>query len=244
MVNRLASPKINERKLGVMRITLTILSLITLAAGRIWNHRLLMLCLLLGLVIAVGLLSSVPLYADAAQNKLLQGELTEAGTYRPPFAFIWRYVGTWHGNVTWEAYTPINVYLSEQAPDIIGLPVEFQIQHVATDRLRLFPTEDAAFIPNEPLMWASVGFVTGLHEHIQLVEGSFPVENQPGEAVEILISRKIADTLGLQVGERYILFAAGQGGTQIPVHIAGMWQPINLADPFWFYQPNAFDEIL
>ena len=231
-----------------MRITLTILSLITLAARRIWNHRLLMLCLLLGLTVAVGLLSSVPLYADAAQNKLLQGELTEAGTHRPPFAFLWRYAGSWHGHVAWEAYTPIDVYLSEQAPDILGLPVEFQIRHVATDKLRLFPTEDVAFIPNEPLMWAGVGFVTGLDEHIQLVEGGFPVENQPtpqggAEAVEILISRKIADTLGLQVGERYILFAAGQDGAQIPVHIAGVWQPIDLADPFWFYQPNAFDEI-
>jgi len=227
-----------------MRIMLTILSLSLLAARRIWNHRLLMLCLLLGLVTAVGLLSSVPLYADAVQNKLLQGELTEAGTYRPPFAFLWRYAGMWHGNVTWETYAPIDVYLCEQAPDIIGLPVEFQIRHVATDKLRLFPTEDAAFIPNEPLMWASVGFITGLDEHIQLVEGTFPVENQLGEAVEILISRKIADRLGLQVGERYILFAPAQDGTRIPVHIAGVWQPIDLADPFWFYQPDAFDEIL
>jgi hypothetical protein len=48
-----------------------------------------MLCLLLGLVIAVGLLSSVPLYADAVQNKLLQGELTEAGTVRPTCARSW-----------------------------------------------------------------------------------------------------------------------------------------------------------
>jgi putative ABC transport system permease protein len=226
-----------------MRITLAILSLITLAARRIWNHRLLMLCLLLGLVVAVGLLSSVPLYADAARNKLLQGELTEAGTHRPPFAFLWRYVGTWHGNIKWEDYEPVNAYLAEQAPGIMGLPVEFQTHHVASDKLRLFPTEDAAFIPDEPLMWASVGFVTDLYEHIQLLEGSFPVENQPREAVEILISRKIADTLGLQVGEHYTLFAMGQDGAQIPVHVAGVWQPIDLADPFWFYQPDAFDEI-
>jgi putative ABC transport system permease protein len=90
-----------------MRITLTTLSLITLAARRLWNHRLLMLCLLLGLIVAVGLLSGTPLYADAVQNKLLQGELTEAGTHRPPFAFLWRYAGAWHGTITWDAYTPV-----------------------------------------------------------------------------------------------------------------------------------------
>jgi len=234
MVNRLSSPNTNKRKLGVMRITLTILSLITLAARRLWNHRLLMLCFLLGLVVAVGLLSSVPLYADAARNKLLQGELTEAGTHRPPFAFLWRYVGAWHGNVTWEDHAPVNAYLAEQAPSIMGLPVEFQTHHVASDNLRLFPpteNEDAAFIPDEPLMWASVGFVTGLQEHIQLLEGHFPTAHQPtphggAEAVEILISSKIAGTLGLQVDERYTLFAMGQDGAQIPIRIAGVWLPI------------------
>ena len=227
-----------------MRIIFAVLSQFILAATRIWNHRLLMSCLLLGLVVAVGLLSSVPLYADAAQNKLLQGELTEAGTYRPPFAFLWRYVGAWHGSVTWEEYTPIDAYLYEQAPGIVDLPVAFQIRHVTTDKLRLFPAEDAAFIPDEPLMWASVGFVTSLDEHIHLVEGSPPREKQPGEEVDVLISQKIADTLGLQVGERYTLFAVGQDGTQIAVHIAGVWQPMNPADPFWFYQPDTFDEIL
>ncbi|MCP5096106.1 MAG: hypothetical protein GY943_11170, partial [Chloroflexi bacterium] len=60
----------------------TTLSLFTLAAKRLWNHRLLMLALLMGLIAAVGIMSSVPMYADATQNRLLQGELTEAGTHR------------------------------------------------------------------------------------------------------------------------------------------------------------------
>lgn len=71
-----------------VRKTITVLSLLTLAARQIRNPRLLMLCLLLGLIVAFGLLSRVLRYADAVQNKLLQGELTEVGTHRPPFAFL------------------------------------------------------------------------------------------------------------------------------------------------------------
>jgi putative ABC transport system permease protein len=229
-----------------------ILSLFTLAARRLWSQRLLMLCLLLGLVAAVGLLSSIPLYADAAQNKLLQGELetpeaaseAEAARYREPFSFLWRYIGAWHGNVSWEAYKPVDEYLTEQATVIVDLPFEAQVRHVATDKMRLFPSEDAAFIPDEPLLWASLGFVTGLEGQIQLVEGDLPVEGAPGEAVEVLVSRKTADTLGFQVGERYTLFAIGQGQAQIPVRIVGVWQAGNAAAPAWFYQPDAFDEVL
>ena len=55
-------------------------SLLIIAARRVWNQRLLMLCLLAGLIVAVGILSSIPLYADAVQQRLMQGELTEAGT--------------------------------------------------------------------------------------------------------------------------------------------------------------------
>lgn len=56
----------------------------------------------MGLVIAVGLLSSVPLYADAVQSKLLQGELTEVGTVSPPFALLWHYAGCGVVQIAWE----------------------------------------------------------------------------------------------------------------------------------------------
>lgn len=234
-----------------MRILAPIWSLLSLAARRLWNQRLLMLCLLLGLVVAVGLLSSIPLYADAAQNRLLQGELenadtaveTEAATVRPPFSFLWRYIGAWHGNVTWDEYELVDAYLVEQAPAVIDLPLTTQVRHVASDKMRLFPSEDAAFIPDEPLLWASLGFVSDLQAHIQLVEGEFPADGVPGDPVEILVSRKTADLLGLQVGESYTLFVTGQAGAQIPVRIAGVWQAVDDGDHFWFYQPDAFDEI-
>ena len=237
-----------------MRALVPTVSLISLAARRLWSQRLLMFCLLLGLVAAVGLLSSIPLYADAAQNRLLQGELqssdtasgTEVAAVRPPFSFLWRYIGAWHGNVTWEKFGPVDAYLTEQAPAIVDLPVETQVRHVATDKMRLFPSEDAAFIPDEPLLWASIGFVSGVAERaqIQLVEGDFPTDGSPGEPVEILVSRKTAETLGLQVGEHYTLFATGQTEAQIPVRIAGVWQASDPAHPIWFYQPDAFDEVL
>jgi putative ABC transport system permease protein len=229
-----------------------ILSLLTLAARRLWNQRLLMLCLLLGLVAAVGLLSSIPLYADAAQNKLLQGELespdsaseAEAARSREPFSFLWRYIGAWHGNVAWQEYEPVDEYLTEQATVIVDLPFEAQVRHVATDKMRLFPSKDAAFIPDEPLLWASLGFASGLEGQIQLVEGDLPGEAAPDEPVEVLVSRKTADTLGFQVGERYTLFAIGQGQAQIPVRIVGVWQAGDPTHPAWFYQPDAFDEVL
>jgi hypothetical protein len=61
-----------------MRLLLSQFFLIAIVARRLWNHRLLMGCLLAGLITAVALLSSIPLYADAVQNRLLRGKLTDA----------------------------------------------------------------------------------------------------------------------------------------------------------------------
>jgi putative ABC transport system permease protein len=268
-----------------MKLLSTFFSTILLAAKRLWNHRLLMLCLLAGLVAAVGLLSSIPLYADAAHHQLLQGELTEAGTYRPPFAFLWRYVGAWHGDVSWDAYTPADEYLSQQAAGVIGLPLDSTVRqpadtvrHVETGNLRLFPAEDSlGFAEDEPLLWTSLGFISDLQDHIEVIEGAFPsppstsppqaggteglfvfpelAETSPPQAggieggpptadIPILVSQTLAEQLGLQVGEQYVLFGSGRDGAQLPVQIAGVWRPRDPLEPFWFYQPSTFDEAL
>jgi putative ABC transport system permease protein len=238
-----------------MRLLSSFFSTLVLAAKRLWNHRLLMLCLLAGLVAAVALLSSIPMYAEAVHHQLLQGELTEAGTYRPPFAFLWRYVGTWHGDIGWDEYTPANEYLSQQASGGLGLPLELSVRHARTGNLRLFAaTGSQAFEEREPLMWTSLGFITvsaegvsgGLEAHVELVEGAFPQAG--GEDVEVLVSQTLAEQVGLQVGERYVLFGA-EGGeqtaqVQVPVRVAGVWRARDPGEAFWFYQPASFDEVL
>ncbi len=148
-----------------------------------------------GLIVAVGILSSIPLYADAVQQRLMQGELTEAGTYRPPFSFLWRYIGTWNGNIDRDKYQPIDEYISQQAANTIGLPLSLLVRHVQTDKLRLFPAGDTQ--SREPLLWMTLGFISGLEDHIQLSEGAFPREGAPGSApdgdVEVLVSQTLAD---------------------------------------------------
>lgn len=218
----------------------TILSMLTLAAKRLWNHGLLMSALLLGLVAAVGVMSSVPMYADATQNRLLQGELTEAGTHRPPFAFMWRYVGVWSGNITLDEYAPVDEYLREQAPGVIDLPVQQIIRHVSSDKLRLFASGETNFDENTPLLWANTGFITDLADHIRLVEGAFPADG--GGSIQAIVTQATAERLGLQVGETYTLFGQGRGGAQIPLTVTGVWTPADPADPFWFYTPDSFNE--
>jgi len=235
-----------------MTILFNLLSVLLMATKRLWANKGLALSLLLGWTAAVGITLSVPLYADAANHTLLRQELDAVGQRRPPFAFLFRYIGAWNGAVDWEDVAPLDAYLSGPVTADIDLPVEGVVRHFRTDNFRLFPISEAAYADQrQPLEWISFGFLSDLEARVTLLEGSFPAPASPtAEVVEVLLHHNLADELGLQAGEEYILF--GQKGTmgrngnpaQIRVRIAGIWQPTNPEDTYWFYRPEVFRERL
>jgi len=235
-----------------LNILFNLLSIILIAAKRLWANKGLSLSLLLGWTAAVGLSLSVPLYADAVNHRLLREELETTREGTPPFAFRFRYIGAWHGAKDWEEVQQADAYLRGPVAADIGLPLESVVRYFKTDNFRLFPTSEAAYADvRDPLEWVSIGFLSALADHIILTEGEFPTPPSPtDQAMEVLIHHRLANELGLQVGEEYVLFGRQKAGVQssqlvqIPVRIAGIWQPANPGDPYWFYQPSAFDRVL
>jgi putative ABC transport system permease protein len=238
-----------------MSLFMNFFSVLWLAMKRLWNNRTLTLAITLGLAVAVGLVTSVPLYSDAVNYQLMREELSRAqgeGRPRPPFAFMYRYVGAWHGAVEWQEYASLNSYFAGQGPATIALPLESQVRHVKTDNFRLFPASEAEYADiRKPLEWVNLGFMSKLEDHIRILEGYSPGPGlTPEGAVEALISSRLVDKLGLQPGEDFILFSESKDEegrrqrTQVPVRITGVWEATDLQESYWFYDPGAFEKVL
>jgi len=238
-----------------MNVLLRTWAVFTVAAKRLVAQRWLALATMLGLITSVALTLSVPLYADAVYYRVLREELSggsEATRSHPPFAFMFRYLGAWSDPVDWEDLQQVDTYLSGPASSDLGLPQKYLVRYVKTDTFRLFPQEDVAYTDiRDPLTWISLAFVSGLENHITMLEGSFPTVAAPAQdsTVEVLVSDALALELGLQVGETYTAFTRqetveGERTTQITVHIAGVWQPTDPQEEFWFYNPEALDDVL
>jgi len=232
-------------------VTISLFSSVSFALKRLWVHRGLVACLLVGLVVAVALSVAVPMYADGVNYSLLNASLSSAddSSRQSSFSFLFSYIGTWHEPVTVTQYRPVDIYLSEQASGTIGLPLRDGpgglIRMVSTDSMQLYPS--GPINRNQRLEIVKLAYVSEIFEHIQVIEGSLPEVSPDGKMVPIIASLKLANDLGLQVGENYTLYQAGQEGNppvQLTVQLTGVWLPTNKLSEFWFYPPESFEKRL
>lgn len=240
-----------------MKFLLRYTAIIFVALKRLFAQRGLAAAIVLGLVVSISLIMSIPLYADAVYYQILQDELeTPAGSggiRRPPFAYMFRYVGSTYGAMEWEDVGQVDAYLSGPAATQLALPHKRTIRHFKTDNVRLFPADNVVYSDiTDPLEWVSFGFVTDIESAIRVVEGRVPdsmVSGNPDTPVEVMISSALADEIGIQQGENFMTFrrARTDEGTrtiQVPVVVTGIWEPLDISSEFWFYNPNTFETVL
>jgi len=221
----------------------SLLGLLRIVGRRLWSHLWLMLAIAAGFVVAIALVVAIPVYAEAVGYRVLRDELTkiDTGGTRPPFAFMYRYLGSQHGVISWDKYAKLDAYMNNDVGRQLGLPVLRSVRYVASDKLPILPSSGAG----SPLLWVNLAFASDLDQHIDVVDGAFPKPSLTGP-VEVLISEALASKLGLQVGEEYLVLGPKQDPAKmsVPVKIAGVWRAHDADDTYWFYTPNSLDEVL
>ncbi|MGC9522465.1 MAG: FtsX-like permease family protein [Anaerolineae bacterium] len=229
-------------------------AIVVVVAKRMTSQPWLVIATTLGLVVAIALMMSIPIYADAVYHRIFLQSVAPEGSEAegvPPFTFLFRYDGSIYGSLEWDELSSADDYLSHQGPASLGLPLQLVVRYVTTDPFGLFADETTAFEnTSSPLVWASFAFISDLENHVTMVEGHYPNVSQPaaGEPIEVMIHEDLAIELGAQVGETYLAYTKIRSedgfvsSVQIPVRLAGVWQPTDETDPFWLFRPSAFFE--
>ncbi|MDQ5850775.1 MAG: ABC transporter permease, partial [Chloroflexota bacterium] len=228
---------------------LNLWGLIKVAWQRQRSHLGLVLALVVGFVVAVALVVSIPLYADAVGYRILRTELQSdaTGMRRPPFAYMFSRSLSANQPASLDAYRKADQYFISSGARDLGLPAGVVVHYAATDKLRLLPSGSAGAQAAEPLMWVSLGFARDLEPKVEVVEGAPPRPADGGDRpVDVMINERMADKLGVQVGEEYLVLEKGTAGNLLraPVRIASVWRPRNADDPYWFYRPESLEDVL
>lgn len=217
---------------------------------RFWKQPLLVISVFIGLLIAVATVTTVPIYSDTTTFRVLEKELKtlEEGSLIPrqAFDFVYRYIGSWYGNIAYDKLKQLDHYFDDRLETSIGLPIGERINFISTDNLQLFPSDQPQTTSNL-LDLVKLVSIDNIGDNITIIDGSMP-ETGNSEYVEVLVANDLANELGFNIGDEFILRLTDNGfgrpWTQ-KIKIKGIWIPKNPLDPYWsFYTSESFTKKL
>src|SRR5262245_47794906 len=220
------------------------LALLGVLWRRSFSHLRLLLSVWAGFTLAVALVVSIPVYAEATGYRMLLATLADqsARDPLPPFSFIYTYGGASTPSVTWAGYQQADRLASNLTAAGIELPAQRIVRYAATEELRMVFADGAG----EEVDWARLAFMSGFQEQIRLVAGAWPAPWHGAGPVDVLVSKQAASKLTLIVDDVYRLHAPRgyQADLNLPIRVAGIWRPLNPDSDYWFYSPQVLTGML
>lgn len=208
---------------------LTLIDRLAFTLERLWQHRSLAFWALIGLATATTLALGLWLYVDAVNTNLLTSRLSD-----PPYAFRFRYLGAWNGNITQADFDTATAAIQDGFTHTLGLPPAHQIRYVRGGSWTV------RTVDRQNLGAFGVSVLEGAESQIQIVAGEWPPDSS-GDTIPALIPQKMLYDMGLQVGDEVTATLAGLD--PVTIRVAALWQPVNADDPNWIFPPKFFDEV-
>jgi len=200
------------------------------------NNRWLTFNLWLGLATAVALAASVPIYKDAAVNRIIDRTLAERATdgSASPGAMRIGYQASAREFTDPEALLSVDEFVREKVPETIGFPVRASVRVWSLrSRTIVHADEGLRSTDGRRRQMAAVAR-SGLTEAIRIVSGSGWSAGETDGAIEALVSETALTRNGMQVGETYLYEVQTRSGTvRQPIRIVGAFQPVDAEDPYW-----------
>src|SRR5262249_41695177 len=134
-----------------------------LAFERLWNHRVLVFWALIGLTAATTLALSLPLYVDSVDSRLLSLRLPD-----PPYAFRFRYLGSWKGNIKLADVESATAQIHDGFASTMELPVLKRVRYTAGGAW------STRLGTNKNLGAFKIATLEGAEQQMQITAGKWP----------------------------------------------------------------------
>lgn len=198
---------------------------------------------LLGVVLAVGLVSNAAFFAQAVDQVILNQELAAFSdmTGRPPFSTS---VYTFP-----KAASPIRVPLAEElARNVantlsseVGLPLEHLGLQVHSGNLMMRPAQGGDLYGEEDEFLGSVGiaYIEDVSDEMEIIAGD-PLDagGNSADVVDVWMHQRLVDEMGINAGEE-LQVGVNVTAEGLPIRIAGVWQAADPESDYWFENPDA-----
>jgi putative ABC transport system permease protein len=210
------------------------------AVKRLRYHPGLTLLSLLGIILAVGLVTSAAFFAQAVDQVIMRQELAEYSriTKRPPFSTRVYTSSSARVPLSLDRTELLGDDVAETLSAEVGLPVRHLGLQVDSGAVTLYPRAgaeqyDGIRSAGKPHLM----YIKDVQEYIELVEGQALDGGSSAEALDVWMHTYLAEKMGAQIGDSFEL-RMSQSVQSLPLVIKGFWRPLDPADPFWFSDPD------
>lgn len=212
---------------------------LAMVARRLRSQIVLAIVLIASVVLVVGIVAGVPMFADAVSRRILQEELDRAdrsGQQRT--AIVVRFYASPSPSRPLDiaGADTLRTWLAGMLARQVGIPIRSVYTEVHSPRYQMIPKEGSAQLSMGIVEGAYVIYADQVQEHVEVVSGA-PFGSGGAEAMlPVWISQAVAERHALFVGDVYELGDAYRTDiARVPVRIAGIWKARDPQDEFWDY---------
>lgn len=229
-------------------IVLAFFGAIRLAIHRLRSRLSLTILSLLGVTLAIGMVVSVPMFAQAVSYLVLRDELADMGYNKNRAPLTLRiYYELRRQPFPLSLAREMEQRFADLVEEKTGLDAGQAVLYIESPTMFLRSTPDGPqyLEKDEKLVFRGFSFVVveGIEQHIKTVEGSALGSVGRDHRIPVWPHISLCNTMGLQVGETYNLFTM-QSDQPIPIYIAGSWREQGTEGHYWgalsFSRSGAF----
>ncbi len=209
-----------------------------LSAKRLRHHLGLSLLSLLGVILAVALVSSAAFFSNGVDTVIMRQELAEYSrvTNRPAFSSRVYTPSSRPVPLTIERVETLGGNIADTISSEVGLPVRFLGLMADSGVLTMQAKPgDERYAGNRGFGNLNIAYFRDVADHVE-IEGA-PLDEQPANGVlDIWMHSATGAKLGVQIGDEFDLSTSQD--LLIPIRISGFWQALNPKEEFWFSDPD------
>ena len=220
---------------------------------KMFKNRWLALSLLIGYIMAVAIVGSMPVYSHAVLNRMLQKDLQKVQTDKNVYpgqvqTEITPSRGTSAPSAKTEEFHRYDSMLRDEIMPSMGLDVQMESTYKAVKNLHVTHKGVEQERVKKDAEDATLASCDGLFDHVTLLEGSFPSGEVKDGVYEAVISEEAAMSTGCSYGSVYDLYEYDfVGASSVPrkvakVKITGVFTPADPADVFWMIPLDTFSQ--
>ena len=195
-----------------------------------------------GVILALGLATSLPIFSQAVDLVMLRGELDKLSTVtgRPTFSTRIYVFPSRRKPLSLEDCEQLSAHIADTLSSEVHLPLKQVVMQVESGMRLWSQSGDTRYGQEHTDLGAvNIAYISNVGSRMDIIAGhplndaGAHADTTSGEALEVWMHARLASEMGVRVGEAFEV-ARILGPARLPIRVAGIWQARDATDPFWW----------